>query len=484
MDVCIFMLADIIQETLRQGSTWEQEVPFKDKEFHIDGTQYEVTGTVILECYDDSDYDRESGYGTRVVRSVVDVRIDRIMRYDDDGVGAGVDVTNQPEVYEHAKAVMSYAAEEEDDHPIGESFLREAEGDQGELFGGGDLGQKPAVATVAADSLDFMKYPMFKVHQPAIGDFSQSSPMNMAKLLIFVICSQQTEWPRLNAIFPMFWETVMQTGSLLKPEEYKQEDIPKDAFAGIRWWAGRREAINFILNNRSALYSSIMRAVDMDERTGNTGFLVYRKLIMVPGLGVPKAGFATQLLVGKVGCVDSVNLNVLGTNSPTHIMSPSGVGFLNAKGISKNSSGSGVLSPMEFKTAAQGLPKDKRELLNFLYGELTRKSYEILRGYADYLDDLAEKGTTSEVLWNIWCGIIANKIHHFGGKPIDVKLPSQTGTSRVKSYKGSSPEHLQRAQARIRPWDQSRATSTISKDHVDLIRGESILKQIQKALRG
>lgn len=348
------------------------------------------------------------------------------------------------------------------------------EGD--DLFGDTEFAPKPAVATVKAD-FNIMKYPMFRKDQPEIGNYAQSSPENMAKLLIFVICSQQTEWPRFNALFPPFWEALVASDGFPKstksefPPLNGEPDAASDLRSGISWWAGRRKQIDIIWHNRSQLYSGLMRAVDLDSKNGDTGFLVYRKMIMVPGLGVPKAGFAVQLLIGKVGCIDSVNLNVLGVNKPTDIMNPSG-GFQNASQVSVPTSGQGIITPHEYAMLSKVLKDDKKELLKFLYGELTKKSFDVLRGYADYLADLEAKGTTSEVLWDIWCHIIYQKIKHFGGKPIDVQLPSQSGVSRVRSYKGSSPHHLAAITKRL-PKDDEAGGAAISADHSRLVRGES-----------
>jgi hypothetical protein len=358
---------------------------------------------------------------------------------------------------------------------------------EAELFPDEEMSStKPPVVTVKAD-FDVFRYPMFKRDQPEIGAFAQASPENMAKLIIFVICSQQTEWPRLNALFPPFWDFLVTHNGVsayyaANQDKHKHSHHLKltggsghtsdELDGGLSWWMGRRKQIDFVWHSRSQIYSALMRAVDEDSKKGDTGFLVYRKMILVPGLGVPKAGFATQLLIGKVGCIDSVNLNVLGVNKPAHVMNADGMGFKNASQVSNPTSGQGVLTPGEYKKIDQR--SEQKELLQFLYGELTNKSYEVLRGYADYLADLEEKGTTSEVIWNVWCSVIAQKIIHFGGKPIDVQLPSQKGTSQVKSYKLSSPKYLKAAQSRLDPGNMHQSADVISQDHARLIKGESV----------
>jgi hypothetical protein len=452
-----------INEALRDS--WVETVSFYDEEFNIGDRTILATGVVTYNCYDDSDFNRESGYGAYTHREVDRVDVTEII---DITGGLELDVTHDTTLVKVIDDAMADRAQSRDAERVDEAISRLLEA-QDELFPDHEFEGPSAVATVTAD-FDLFKYPMFKKDQPEIGNFAQSSPENMAKLIIFVICSQQTEWPRFMALFPLFWEFMVRNDRFITVDEMSDpEGLPADLRAGLSWWKGRKPQIEFAWKNRGKLYNTIMRAVDADEKNGDTGFLVYQKMIQVPGLGVPKAGFAVQLLIGKMGCIDSVNLNVLGVNKPSHVMTSKG--FKNAKAVQQKGSGGDAISSKEFSVLSKSLPKDGKLLLNFLYGALTKKSYEILRAYADYLADLESKGTSSEVIWNVWCGVIANKIQHFGKKPIDVQLPNQQGMSRLNSYKGSSQSHLNNIQKRLRPWDAGKGASIISRDHVDLIKG-------------
>lgn len=460
-----------------------EEHPLENEEISISGRTFYVSGvaTVTTTFGYDNDRDPSSSSATLSLDSIKEEVNGELVEVQDPEV--------RGDVFEVVREWVETSDRFQDqgfrESVMLKAFLQEAEG---ELFPDDEMSsRRPPVATVKAD-FDIFRYPMFKRDQPEIGAFSQASPENMAKLIIFVICSQQTEWPRLNALFPIFWDYfVSHGGNMEMPAAADFPPLSSDLNHGnalksaLSWWQGRRKQIEFVWNNRSSVYTGLMRAVDADSKNGDTGFLVYRKMILVPGLGVPKAGFAVQLLIGKVGCIDSVNLNVLGVNKPSDIMNPGGAGFKSATAVSVPASGGGVITPSEYSSLSKVLKDDKKELLKFLYGELTKSSFDVLRGYADYLADLADKGTTSEVIWNIWCEIIANKIHHFGGKPIDVQLPSQSGTSRVKSYKGSSQDQLAVAQSKLpSPWNSKAGADVISADHSRLIRGESVNENAEK----
>lgn len=335
-----------------------------------------------------------------------------------------------------------------------------------------NFGKRPALDTVDATAVrDAIEYPMFKRDQPAIGEFAQSSAEGMARLLIFVVASIKVAWPLMQSYFAPMWDYLTTKGTV--------------AYGGQKpVWSplviGKAKAIEYLWHNRQKLYTGIMRAVEADQKSGNTGFLVYQKMILVPGLGVPKAGFATQLLTGKYGCIDSVNLNLLNAKAPDHLMIKGGAAFKPASGTDPKTSGQGVITPDEYRTmiASEKLTDDQKRLVTFLYGALSNRSLSILRGYVEYLKALEIEGTGSEQLWNIWCEVIAHKIHHAGGRkrPIDVKLANQSEPSRVQAYAAIPRDLLAKSKASIRKpdgsFDPHHGGDVVSGDHRRIIRGE------------
>lgn len=321
------------------------------------------------------------------------------------------------------------------------------------------------------------EYPMFSRDQPAIGAYSQKNPENMAKLLCFVLCTQQTEWPRMTALFGHFWEyLVRHNGDVTygtnyvkggkkmwkAPENPKETNMPVDLQDALRWWGNSGKPFEFVWKNRGQIYNHIMSALEQDKKVGDTGFLLYQALVALAGYGLPKAAFMAQLINGKMGCIDSINLNILGDRAPRDIMDPKGKTFKSPGFVADSS--------------LKGKTQDEIRLLRFLHGKLTTGGLDMIKKYVDFLDDLKKNGTTSEVLWDTWCEVVANRIQYFKGDPLHVYLPHQDqNTPRViKTYKNSTLDHLARSRASMpTPWNSKAGGSVVSADHRRLVTGES-----------
>ena len=69
-------------------------------------------------------------------------------------------------------------------------------------------------------------------------------------------------------------------------------------------WGWKKRGYIYLRDNRKELYNHVRR-----YRAGKT-YLddLLREFLKVPGLGLPKAGFLAQLLVGDAGCLDMHNI--------------------------------------------------------------------------------------------------------------------------------------------------------------------------------
>lgn len=326
-----------------------------------------------------------------------------------------------------------------------------------DMFGAEKFEKKPPVSTVDFKLLqNVAKYPMFKHDQPKIGAFAQASPENMAKMLIFVVASIKVAWPVLDAYFEPMWASLVKDGHV----DYDERSRPVWSSITI----GKAASINRIWAWRQAIFGQVMKAVEADKNAGDTGLLVYKKLLQMPNLGLPKAGFATQLLIGKYGCIDSVNLNLLATQRPTHLMNAAGNAFHTV----------GAKLPKGKNELLKGLSKQEGDLARLLLGDFRGKDTGVLRDYGAYLKQLEGEGLGTEGLWNLWCGVIAHKIEHYGGKDIEIKMPNQSEPARLRSY-NAVPAHLvQRSKGKIQPFDTQGSASVISGDHRRMITGESL----------
>jgi hypothetical protein len=78
------------------SETEEIDISFVDEEVIVDNRIFLLTGYVSASLIDDSDYDRETGYGRRVYPSYFEYNIERVVEILEDD--AEVDVSNDPEV--------------------------------------------------------------------------------------------------------------------------------------------------------------------------------------------------------------------------------------------------------------------------------------------------------------------------------------------------------------------------------------------------
>jgi len=284
-----------------------------------------------------------------------------------------------------------------------------------------DISNVPLAATIDKTK-PTIPYPNFTEYQPKIAHFSIQNEENMAATIIFVIVSQGVAWHDLVEWFPNIMDWIRRPTDFNGNRKSGLTPYPKEVpwAQAVAW--GRRQ-IDFVWANRGPIYSAITKSMTEDKKYGGTGFFVYKKLLMIPGLGLPKAGFAAQLIIGKFGCVDSVNLTVMG--GPTELLK--GNQFVNPKGWVKDPD---FLSPGEAGA--------NQALARVLWGKLSKKGEESAKLYVDYLDKLKRDGSSNitQQLWDDWCDIIAYKIWH-GGTPqkaLDVNLGF--GKSRVLAYRG------------------------------------------------
>jgi hypothetical protein len=70
-------------------------------------------------------------------------------------------------------------------------------------------------------------------------------------------------------------------------------------------WGWKRAGFIYLRDNRKRLYAHVR-----DYRRGRIDIgTLLSEFLKVPGLGLPKAGFMCQLLVGEVGCLDMHNIS-------------------------------------------------------------------------------------------------------------------------------------------------------------------------------
>jgi hypothetical protein len=249
-------------------------------------------------------------------------------------------------------------------------------------------------------------------HNPLINQYARESEENLAEVLIFVVATQLTRWPDVVAKFPHLMNYIYANNGMFKPGENRsEEELPKNFSSLV---VGKTDAIDFLWKNRGQIYGMLSPAINgyHEARSAakeEAAFKLYLKLLQMPRLGLPKAGFATQLIIGRLGCIDSINTNIL--QLPQDI-------------ITFDSDGK-----TRFKTPG----KQDKPTEDFV-SSLTKGGVELAKKYADYLNNLERlsNDNITKILWDNWCDIVAYKIKNPRTK-FDVRLQGGLSGGEVES---------------------------------------------------
>ena len=247
---------------------------------------------------------------------------------------------------------------------------------------------------------------------PVINQYAQSSPDGMAEMLIFVVATQRSRWYDVVEKFPMLMAYIREHDALLDPKNMVKKDgkdfysLPKQI--GMLTLGFRKNAIQSIWENRESFYKSIMEPINRYNNAAGpleseeAMFDVYTKLLTVPGLGLPKAAFATQLVIGRMGCIDSINMNLYKG------LDPDGK-------LIKVDKKSGMAS---FRTP--GKKKQGGKIIS-----LTGGGVQLAKKYVEFLKAIAETTQAANIsrqLWDSWVEMVAMKTNQAGD--LAVIMPS------------------------------------------------------------
>lgn len=249
---------------------------------------------------------------------------------------------------------------------------------------------------------------------PLINEYAQYSPENLAEMLIFVVATQQQRWYDVVPKFPMLMQFVKDNDGLLDPETATMDDkgkmryqIPK-AFSQLTL-GFRKNAIQEIWDNRDKTFATMKPLFDKYNNAGEDSmakeeamFEIYLELLKTKGLGLPKAAFASQLIIGRLGCIDSINLNLY-------------------KGLDPE----GKLVTYDKKS---GRPSFRTPGTSNRGGiiQVTKGGIQLAERYVQFLKEIAKlTGSTeakiSQQLWDSWVELVSLKINKKGD--ITVKMP-------------------------------------------------------------
>ena len=153
------------------------------------------------------------------------------------------------------------------------------------------------------------------------------------------------------------------------------------------------DTISYIWNNREAIYEKCMSAhASGDDRE------LLKILGIIPGAGAVKGGFMAQLVFGRIGCIDTHNVDIYKTVFPdlADIINPADWDF--DKKIPKRD----VLSGKAFPVSAE----------------------KNVDNYLNVIKQLADRHIGSQQLWDVWVDFVA-KFY---------KMVSKTGTGPYAEF--------------------------------------------------
>lgn len=183
---------------------------------------------------------------------------------------------------------------------------------------------------------------MYKVHAVNCQQYAQRSVNNMADVILMVVLSIQQNW--------------LGVGDQLA-------DVRKNKADSKFLWGNKGKTYKYLQTHKHKMYSQVMAVINSKKNDTEKAQSLMKIFLRVDGLGVPKAGFACQLTVGLVGCMDVHNIKMYNLDPKAFSLSQ------NPKTI-------------------KGLEANAKKILA-------------------YIELCHEYGT--ENLWNSWCSFLATK---------------------------------------------------------------------------
>ena len=341
--------------------------------------------------------------------------------------------------------------------------------------------QKPRAAIVDTQ-LDLPKDKSgFCLHNKSINLFAFENEVNMAILVSFVLFTIQKQWQDVKFKFDSYLQWVLTTDKKAQKSPLTTDwKYDRDAeFAGGRnafgtgnvflkkLWANKKMVYDKVIAIYHPINNKEKDQADLLKKSIEIWFVLINN---ISGLGPTKAAFCVQLMMGKLGCIDSINSVVYQAIAPENL-------------FSKKTDDEGEIN-LSMKSATKD-PKTK---------ELTPAGHKIAKAYIDFLHSLEQASglDISKNLWDVWCDIVAQKINFAGPKlernPIGVVLPDKK-IQNVMPYEKNEKNH-KLIDKYLEMLGGKSTGQDVSKDHADIITksrerlGENIntLKDVDNVL--
>lgn len=287
----------------------------------------------------------------------------------------------------------------------------------------------------------------FCYYNPLINSYAQESPENLAEMLIFVVSTQQQRWYDVVPKFPILMKYIKENDGLLEPGvDYQEFPQPiKMLILGFR-----KKAIDSMWRNRETIYSRVMPLISKYNGAKTNSlqkeeamFEIYLEFLQLYGLALPKAAFASQLIIGRLGCIDSINLNIY-------------------KGLDPE----GKLLKVDTGNRLTFKRPGTKPAESGLY-QITAGGVKLAKRYVEFLQQIATMNQTTEAnisrsLWDTWVEIVAKKINLQGDLEIIMpngekyKIPNDYSKRMSKDDADLSGKYREKYMGKITGKDVSR----------------------------
>jgi len=298
--------------------------------------------------------------------------------------------------------------------------------------------------TEADEDIDIMPFKSekqsgFCLYNPKINEFAIQSPETLAETLLFVFGTMQTPWPKFAPYFRFLMDMAQNGDDVATftnkdtPRAEKEDLIRKiyldangadeaslsedqkiyleKAVSSVIMMASTPKSsyYNTVWENRNMIYDIV--APLAAKQQGEPGDLessdlleLYISLLKLPGLQKAKAGFAVQMLTGKLGCIDSIWSKIWNATDPEI-----------AARITKT-----------LKGAAQGSEENIRKHA---------------KQYVDLMKAIKEgSGMGSKELWDAWTEQVAFQMRSPGRRTFDYTLRDENGNVILHAENEASVE--------------------------------------------
>jgi hypothetical protein len=297
----------------------------------------------------------------------------------------------------------------------------------------------------------------FCTFNPKISAYALENKDNLAETLVFIIASQQNDWPTLVGSFKHMIFKLQKDGSLYDDIPNKRYSSDTPYFKAIGWLGSKRiEPIDFIWQQREGIFSMVKGILskfnyhDTSKENEEAVLKLFKYYLTLPQLALAKAGFAVQMTTGRMGCFDSINTQIYPV-------------------------------PVEYINSLWDKNGNSRPIKNLAQASFDRK----LQEYIQMLNLLSQSADSpfNKKLWDAWTHVVADRINNIG-EPDDTVVKYGKEQQKLHGYPNITNSKYPDITKYISKYKGNITGDEVSRQHQMpvLIHGESVNDRIENRL--